>query len=508
MVGKVAVQAFPIETIASSSKSAPPVLPASAAQFDVGRPSEPPTSELQEVAESDQLLLGYVFVTKSVGKRFKQGDKKVWEETMRSWTWSPEGYRIHPRPLIPKSQNNQPSVLSRFKFKLFKSTDDYDMSRNQWTCKVNFRYPKEVLAKMDESTVTIEVFKKDIQPGEVHLATGTRPKWSDEIVISHDDHDFMLWFAWNKLGSLRICDCEPQVQWREGIDQWKIPEWENMFPSLAEAVPQAKMRLNTRVPHSFDIRGKETVLVFSSYTWFTVRKFNESIPTPNAALVRVGPDHGGAPSAGTGLFELSTKTRSRTFHEDAVDEVDGEDIEEQEHQEGVGNLYRVKENEKIKKVFEIDTESRRVIGDIASEKDADRSVDLSEGGTRDKAKHVRASFDIGSTGVDGLKLNGVPYVVLRHEAWAPGPLCMYDQRVECRRREHIEREQLSEFGTFHSRIVHRRRVRGARVGPDTLLSTPAPFSAFRERFVAGETGTEEKKEAGKEEEEMVVGVWT
>ncbi|KAJ3721688.1 hypothetical protein C8R42DRAFT_668190 [Lentinula raphanica] len=281
MVGKVAVQAFPIETIASSSKSAPPVLPASAAQFDVGRPSEPPTSELQEVAESDQLLLGYVFVTKvraaflfgvptsllilqcwatscfdqSVGKRFKQGDKKVWEETMRRWTWWPEGYHIHPRPLIPKSQNNQPSVLSRFKFKLFKSTDDYDMSsgsqiahapslwltRNQWTCKVNFRSPKEVLAQIKESTVTIEVFKKDIQPDDVHLVTGKEPKWPDEIVISHDDHDFMLWFAWNKLDRLRICDCEPQVQWRKGIDQWKIPEWEEMFPSLAEAVPQAKM---------------------------------------------------------------------------------------------------------------------------------------------------------------------------------------------------------------------------------------------------------------------------
>ncbi|KAJ3820497.1 hypothetical protein F5880DRAFT_1587930 [Lentinula raphanica] len=145
----VAVQAFPIETVASSSTSPPPALvPASAAQFDVGRPSEPPTSELQEVAESDQLLLGYVFVTKSVGKRFKQGDKKVWEETMRRWTWWPEGYRIHPRPLIPKSPNNQPSVLSRFK--LFKSTDDYDMSRNQWTCKVNFRSPKEVLAQIKE----------------------------------------------------------------------------------------------------------------------------------------------------------------------------------------------------------------------------------------------------------------------------------------------------------------------------------------------------------------------
>ncbi|KAJ3965769.1 hypothetical protein EV361DRAFT_628140 [Lentinula raphanica] len=236
----VAVQAFPIETVASSSTSPPPALvPASAAQFDVGRPSEPPTSELQEVAESDQLLLGYVFVTKSVGKRFKQGDKKVWEETMRRWTWWPEGYRIHPRPLIPKSPNNQPSVLSRFK--LFKSTDDYDMSRNQWTCKVNFRSPKEVLAQIKESTVTIEVFKKDIQPDDVHLVTGKEPKWPDEIVISHDDHDFMLWFAWNKLDRLRICDCEPQVRWRKGIDQWKIPEWEEMFPSLAEAVPQAKM---------------------------------------------------------------------------------------------------------------------------------------------------------------------------------------------------------------------------------------------------------------------------
>ncbi|KAJ3769529.1 hypothetical protein FB446DRAFT_212125 [Lentinula raphanica] len=92
MVGKVAVQAFPIETVASSSTSPPPALPASAVESNVRRPGKAPALELQGAAESE-ILLGYTSVATGTGEQFKkeakgkskpvENQKPIWERSLK-----------------------------------------------------------------------------------------------------------------------------------------------------------------------------------------------------------------------------------------------------------------------------------------------------------------------------------------------------------------------------------------------------------------------------------------